>query len=92
MTSSADELRELARKQLKKKADFRSLVFVWFFVTAIVSGVWFFTTPGGYFWPAWVMFGVGIAVIASWWEAYGPRKSITEADIDAEVERLKDKP
>jgi hypothetical protein len=35
---------------------------------------------------------MGIGALVSWWDAYGPLGSITEADIDAEVERMKKKP
>jgi hypothetical protein len=39
------------------------------------------------------MFGMGIGAVASWMDAYGvlAKRPISEADIDAEVERLKRK-
>lgn len=87
------DVRDFARKQLKKKQDFRSYLWVYAFVSALVTVIWFFTTPGGAFWPFWVMFGMGIGAVFGGLDAYGflGRKPITEADIDAEVERLQRK-
>ena len=41
----------------------------------------------GYFWPVWVIFGIGIAVVVQAWKAYGPSNRITEADVQREMER-----
>ena len=92
MNSSTDDLRSLATKRLKKKADFKSYLFVWFLVSALVSVIWFFATPDSLFWPGFVMGGMGIGALAAWWDAYGPNTGITEADINAEIERMKKKP
>lgn len=85
-----DELRDFARKQIKKKRDFKTYLFVYAAVTLIVVGVWYFTSPGSYFWPQWTIFGMGIGAVFVGLDAYGvfSAKPITEADIDAEVERL----
>lgn len=81
-------LREWARKSLKKKQDFKQLVGVWFGVSGILTGVWALSGQGD-FWPIWAMFGIGIAVFFTGLDAYGPgfKKEITEADIDAEIQR-----
>jgi hypothetical protein len=92
VSPSADEetarLREWARKSLKKKQDFRQLVGVWFAVSILLTATWALTGQG-YFWPIWAMFGIGIAVLFAALDAYGPgfKKEITEADIDAEIQR-----
>lgn len=91
-SSTDDELRSLAERNLKKKADFKSFLVVWLFVSAVVTVIWFFATPGILFWPGFVIGGMGIGALVSWWDAYGPNTGITEADIDAEVERMKKKP
>jgi hypothetical protein len=85
-----DGLRNFARKQLKKKQEFKSYLVVYAAVTALTSAVWFVTSPGSYFWPIWVIFGMGVGAVASGLDAYGKTWSrpITEADVDAEVERL----
>ena len=93
MNSSADdELRSLAERNLKKQADFKSFLVVWLFVSAVVTVIWFFATPGILFWPGFVIGGMGIGALVSWWDAYGPNTGITEADINAEIERMKKKP
>ncbi len=85
-----DPVREYAKKSLKKKADFRQYLFVYAAVTAIVVTIYFLTSPTAYFWPGWVMFGMGIGAVFAGLDAYGKLggKPITDADIDAEVERL----
>jgi hypothetical protein len=90
-TATETELRKHAAKLLKKREDFKQYLWVYLVVTAITSGVWFFTTPDGYFWPIWVIFGMGIGAVFTGLDALGKlsSKPITEADIDAEVERLK---
>jgi uncharacterized membrane protein len=95
MTTAADDsnLRKFAEKSLKKKKDFREYLVVYAAVSVITSGVWFITTPTGYFWPVWVFFGMGIGAVFAGLAAYGKlsNKPITQAEIDAEVERLKTK-
>ena len=90
-SATETELRKHAAKLLKKREDFKQYLWVYLVVTAITSGVWFFTTPNGYFWPIWVIFGMGIGAVFAGLDALGKlsSKPITDADIDAEVERLK---
>ena len=85
-----EEVRKYALKQIKKKQDFRQYLRVYAWVSVLVTAIWFFTTPEGPFWPFWVMFGMGIGAITAGLDAYGVlgRKPISEAEIDAEVERL----
>ena len=92
MDNSNDDIRAVAMSRLKKKSDFKSFLVVWLFVSAVVTGIWFFATPGFVFWPGFVIGGMGIGALMSWWDAYGPTRGITERDIDAEVERMKKKP
>ena len=91
-SSTDDELRSLAERNLKKQADFKSFLVVWLFVSAVVTVIWFFATPGILFWPGFVIAGMGLAAVFIWWDAYGPNTGITEADINAEIERMKRKP
>jgi len=92
MDDSNDDIRAVAMSRLKKKSDFKSFLVVWLFVSAVVTVIWFFATPGILFWPGFVIGGMGIGALVSWWDAYGPTGGITEGDIDAEVERMKKKP
>jgi hypothetical protein len=84
-----DEVRKLAKKRLKRKADFKNYLFIWFLVSALLTVIWFVATPGTPFWPGFAMAGMGIGAIVIGWDAYGPNTDITEADIDAEIERMK---
>jgi hypothetical protein len=88
-----EELRKYALKSLKKKEDFRQYMIVYLLVVAITVGVWYFVTPTGFFWPGWVIFGMGIGALFAGLDAWGKLggKPITASEIDAEVERLKTK-
>ena len=57
-------------------------------MSAILTAVWALTGQGDY-WPVWAIFGIGVAVLFTGLDAYGPgfKKEITEADIDAEIQR-----
>lgn len=41
---------------------------------------------GGYFWPAWVIGAWGIGIVMHGWNAF-MRRPVTDADVQAEVER-----
>ena len=88
-----EEPRKYALKSLKKKEDFRQYMIVYAAVTAITVVVWYLATPDEFFWPGWVIFGMGIGAFFAGLDAWGKLggKPITAADIDAEVERLKTK-
>lgn len=95
MTTSPEEteIRTAARKRLKAKADFRTFLFVWLGVSVIVTLVWALTNYGGYFWPGWVIGGMGVAAFFQALDIYGPGQGyISESAIDAEVERLSGRP
>lgn len=90
----SDDLRAIARKRLKAKADFKVFLGVAIIVALILVAIWLFTIGiptnyTGYFWPVWPLLGLGIALAFSGYAAYGPSDHITEDAVDAEVERLK---
>jgi hypothetical protein len=85
----SDALREAAIKSLKKKAEFRQYLLVWAAVSAIVTVVWFLTSPNGYFWPVWVMFGMGIGAVFAGWDAHAKKPLVSDAAIDAEMKKLR---
>ena len=89
-----DELREFARKRLKKQAEFKNYLWVWLGVSALTTTIWFFTSPGSYFWPGWVVFGMGVGAFFSGIDAYrttSPR-TISDDAIEREVNRIKGTP
>jgi xanthine/uracil permease len=85
-------LLELAKKSLKKKRDAKEFLIVTLAVNAILVGVWLFTP--GYFWPMWVMLGMGIGVMFAYLDAYTDigAKPITDDDIRAEAEKMRKRP
>ena len=92
-SSSTDDLRKLAKKRLKAQADFKQFLGIWLGVSLLLLAIWAVTsyTTGKalYFWPAWPIIGMGVGAFFMGLDAYGPgQRGITEADIDAEVERM----
>jgi hypothetical protein len=83
------EIRDIAKKQLKKQADFKNYLWVWLAVSVLLSAIWALTAFGTYFWPIWAIFGMGIGALFGGVDAYGTKpKIISESAIDAEVQRL----
>ncbi len=81
-------LREQAVQRLKKKRDFKSHVFIYVAVNALLVVVWATTSDGGLFWPIFPILGWGIGVAANAWDVYG-RQPITEDAIRREADRLR---
>lgn len=85
-----NEIREIAKKQLKKQADYKGYLWIWAAVSVMLTTIWALTDFGSYFWPVWAIFGMGIGALFGGIDAYGKSpKVISEAAIDAEVHRLK---
>jgi hypothetical protein len=87
--STETDLREQAIAQLKKKRDFRSHVFIYIAVNAVLVVIWA-VTGSGFFWPIFPILGWGVGVAANAWDVYG-RKPIGEDEIRRETERLRGK-
>jgi 2TM domain-containing protein len=80
-------LREQAVARLKKKRDFRSHLFIYLAVNAVLVVIWA-VTSGGFFWPIFPILGWGVGVAANAWDVYG-RKPISEDEIRREADRLR---
>ena len=90
VTDSENQIREFAKKSIKKKRDAWQFLIVTVIVNSGLSFLWAMS-GGGYFWPAWVIFGMGIGVVLAFVDAYVPsfKSQISETQIDAEIARLK---
>ena len=82
---SDDPRRSAAIERLKAKRDFRTDVFAYVVINALLVVIWA-ATGGGYFWPIWVMIGWGIGVIFHAWTVFG-QQPITESDVQREMDR-----
>jgi hypothetical protein len=86
-TGLDDELRQAAIKQLRKKRDFQSHLLAYVLVNLFLNGIWWLTSPGGFYWPLFPMLGWGIGLAFHGWDAYGA-STPTEESIQAEMARL----
>ena len=76
----------MALSTLKAQRGFRSFALTAVGVIVLMIAIWALS-GGGYFWPIWVVFGLGVALVASGWQAYGPRqRPITEEEIRREMD------
>jgi hypothetical protein len=89
-TRTETDLRKQARERLEKKRDFKTHVFIYVVVNAVLVGIWAIATPDALFWPIFPMLGWGIGVAANAWDVF-VRKPITEAEIEREEQRLRGK-
>jgi 2TM domain len=81
------ELREQAISQLKKKRDFRTHVFIYILVNAMLVVIWA-VTGSGFFWPIFPILGWGVGIGANAWDVYA-RKPLSEDEIQREAQRLR---
>ncbi len=88
-TTPLDDERASVRKRLIDRRRFTSDLVAYVVVNAFLIGVWAFT-GAGYFWPAWVLAGWGVALVLDAWNAFG-RRPVTEADVDAELARRRNR-
>lgn len=91
--SPTNDVRNQATRRLKAKQELKQFLGIWLGVSLLLVAIWAFTSFSYgsplYFWPAWPIGGMGVAAFFMGLEAYGPgQRAITEADIDAEVERM----
>jgi hypothetical protein len=81
------DLRARAVVSLKKKADFRTHLFVYTVVNAALVTIWVLTGTG-FFWPMFPMVVWGIGIIFHAQDVYG-RHEISEVEIRREMERMR---
>ena len=82
-----DAERELARKRLQDRREFASHAVAYVVINSFLIAIWAMT-GAGYFWPVWVLAGWGAGLVLHAWETF-VRRPITEADVEAELRRLR---
>ncbi|WGD38553.1 2TM domain-containing protein [Lysinibacter sp. HNR] len=90
MHSTEEELEKQARSIVIAKMTYKYVVLLWALVIAGLVLIWSLTTPGGYFWPMWPAFGMGIA--ATFWglSLYGRGPfHVKQSQVEKEMERLR---
>lgn len=84
---SEAELRRQARERVEAKAAFRTHLFAFIVINAMLIGAWAFTDQG-FFWPVFPLIGWGVGLLFHWRSSYGD-PGVTEAQIQAEMDRLR---
>ena len=83
---SESDLRQMAIIQLRKKRGFQAHALAYVMVNLLLVAIWVMTSPGGFFWPFFPMFGWGIGLAFNAWDVYSPGPS--EEGIRREMSRL----
>ncbi len=90
MTSTPDDAYQVARRRVIAKAVYKGVVALWTLLAVVQIAIWYFTTPSGYFWPAWPILGTLIAAIAWGIPTYARPPAVSEDRIQAELARMRD--
>jgi hypothetical protein len=85
--TAEDELRLKAITQLRKRADFRTHVFIFVLVNSLLVVVWA-VTGAPFFWPIFPILGWGVGLAANAWDVYRP-DPVTEERVQREMGRLR---
>ncbi len=76
--------RESARKRVQSRRNLQGAFVAYLVVNAFLIALWALT-GAGYFWPGWVLAGWGVGMLLGLWDYV--RGPITDADVDAELDR-----
>jgi 2TM domain-containing protein len=91
MTVPSDQdLRAKAEARVKAREDFRVHLLIYVLVNAMLWVVWLLggadiRNP----WPIYSLLGWGIGIVAHWYSVYGMSNRNREAEIEAEMRRLR---
>ena len=83
-----DELWEQATARIKARQGFWVHLTVYLVVNALLFTQWALTTPGAYYWPAWVAFGWGIGVLFHALGLFLDQREPSEDRIAREMTRM----
>ncbi len=61
--TSGAALQEAARNRIREKSEYRFGLAVLGVIAALLVTIWAVTSPGGYFWPVWPMFGTAVPML-----------------------------
>jgi hypothetical protein len=87
VATPTDTARDRARKRLDDKRGLWTHLFVYLVTNAFLVTAWLMTGQG-YFWPGWVIAGWALALVFHGWDYYWRwSRPITDADIEAEMQR-----
>ena len=78
-----DDERVWARSHIARRRKLRADIVAYVVINAFLLVVWALT-GAGYFWPAWVLAGWGVALLLDIWN-FNQHRPITDADIDSEL-------
>jgi hypothetical protein len=82
-----DDLRARATQRLRKRADFRTHLFIYVLVNAFLVFIWWIV-GGPFFWPVFPLVGWGIGLAANAWDVYRPDPT-SEEKIQREIDRMR---
>ena len=84
-----DEIRKLATRRVRARRGFYWHLVVYAVINLMLVAIWYFTGQG-YFWPAWVLLGWGIALILNAVSVFARDDIGSErAAIEKEIEKIK---
>ena len=84
----SDDARAAAKKQIKARRDFWSMLAILIVVAIFLVVIWWLTGAPHYFWPAWPLLAILVALVFSGLSAFGViNREVTESDIDAHLAR-----
>lgn len=88
--SSDHGLERRARAIVIARTVYKAVVAFWVVTVVLMVGIWWLTTPGGYFWPMWPALGMGMAAVIWGLALYGrfPFR-VRQDQVEREMERLR---
>ncbi|MEU4421503.1 2TM domain-containing protein [Actinoplanes sp. NPDC024001] len=81
------ELRQAAVEKLRKRRELQVHLLAYALVNFFLIVIWWLTSPGGFFWPMFPLFGWGIGIVFHAWDVLIGSEPSEEA-IRAEMQRL----
>jgi 2TM domain len=84
---SDDQLRDFAIARLRKKRELQAHLIAYVTVNLFLIGIWYASTPDGFFWPMLPLLGWGIGLIFHVWDVVSP-EAFSEDRIQREMQRV----